>query len=89
MPLLLMILSGWSLSGIAFDDAEVAVITASSVQLKSGDGYEFETERSISATAGQTIEVIATRASWAKVRLADGSEGWLPADDLAFVCLES
>ncbi len=89
MPLLLMILSGWSLSGIASDDAEVAVITASSVQLKSGDGYEFETERSISSTAGQTIEVIATRASWAKVRLADGSEGWLPADDLAFVCLES
>lgn len=87
LPLLFTIVTGWSLFGLNSVGAD-AIITADSIELKFGDGDEFDTCQAVKSTAGQLVSVIAERDAWFKVQMRDGMEGWLPASQLAIVQIE-
>ena len=87
IPLLLAVASGWHLysqNSMGND----AIIIANNIELKQGDGHEFETVQAIESTAGGAAKVLAKRDTWAKVRLHDGAEGWLPLRDIALIELD-
>lgn len=60
---------------------DIAVLTKSAVQLRSGDGEEFETIAEPERTAGMLVRVIDRRDGWQKIELPSGVVGWAPSAD--------
>ena len=57
---------------------DLAVVVDEKIELKSGDGHEFQTEASLNEAAGKVASIIDQRADWRKVQFPDGQIGWLP-----------
>ena len=60
---------------------DTAVLTNASVQLRAGDGEEFETIAEPEQTAGMLVRVIDRRDGWQKVELPSGAIGWASESD--------
>lgn len=86
--LLLMLLAGgtawWSQSGLAAPQAS-AVIVASNVTLRAGDGEQFEVVSTIDPAEGHRVEHLNSRGGWTQVRTQDGQVGWLRSHALEFI----
>ena len=87
IPMLLALAIGWHLYSQHSGGSD-AIIIADNIELKHGDGHEFKTVHAIESTAGLPAKVFTKRDTWAKVRLPDGAEGWLPLKDVALVRLD-
>ena len=68
-----------------FTKDDVAVILGPKLELRSGDGDEFEVIANRTGIEGDLASFQASRSGWSKIRLADGTAGWVRSDQLAMV----
>lgn len=87
VPLALLLASGTILFQVETANANTAIIMTDAIEIKSGDGAEFPTRQKLESVSGQTVEILSRRDSWTKVRTIDGTEGWLPQQDMETVQL--
>ena len=87
IPLVLAMASGLICYQAEQSEMDLAIVVANTIELKSGDGSEFNTELKLDAAAGKTVTIIGQRADWQKVRLPDGKTGWLPKTAVEKVAL--
>ncbi len=55
----------------------IGIATANQLELKSGDGVEFETSATLEGTLGVDVEIIDRRGQWLQIR-RDQQQGWVP-----------
>ena len=78
VPFLIAVASGAATYQLEQPKEDLAVVVDEKIELKSGDGHEFQTEASLNEAAGKVASIIDQRADWRKVQFPDGQIGWLP-----------
>lgn len=79
--LVVLALAAWLWSA----GARPGVVTAREVVGRQGDGTAYATAWQSPLTAGLEFSLLEERDRWWKIRLADGSEGWIPATSAQLV----
>ncbi|OQY34697.1 MAG: hypothetical protein B6241_03925 [Spirochaetaceae bacterium 4572_59] len=85
---LLLILSLWDLSLCLVwnrTTAKSAVLVTEQSSLRRGDSHAYEAVHSFDLPAGTSLRFLEERGDWIRVRLRDGSEGWLERSDTKMV----
>jgi uncharacterized protein YgiM (DUF1202 family) len=87
IPMVFAIASGAAMYQLERTKPNLAIVTETSVELRSGDGEEFPVMAKIETASGNLVSIIDQRADWRKVRLPDGQIGWLPKSAIERVAM--
>ena len=78
VPLALAVATGVCCLQVNQSDVSLAVCMEDEIELKRGDGTQFETEATLKSVSGIVVHLLDQRARWQNVRLPDGRVGWVP-----------
>ena len=78
IPALLALVTGSAIYQLERSRTDLAVVVVDEIELKSGDGEQFQTVVNVKASAGKAVSIVGRRAKWRKIQLPDGQVGWLP-----------
>jgi tetratricopeptide (TPR) repeat protein len=77
IPLTVLLIAGGSLYLSESDDTRAAIVVIRDLELRSGDGAEFEVVHRIENAEGQQFKIVATRNEWLRIRDIKNREGWV------------
>ncbi len=60
----------------------LAIVVSESLEMRLGDGAEFELLPIVEQAEGDEVEVLGQRAEWVQIKTADGRTGWVVERDL-------
>lgn len=67
---------------VEFTRNDRAVIVQAKIEVRRGDGEEFEVIAEQKGVEGKVVNVLGERAGWAKIRFDSGTVGWVPGDTI-------
>ena len=86
IPFFLLCLSGLTLWVNEQNQTPVAVAIVESLDMRSGDGEEFETISKLESATGREFRFLGKRGDWVKIEAAEHqSTGWVIADNVELV----
>ncbi len=83
LPLVILILAAASL-GLTHSHSNRGncdgILVVNTVDLRSGDGEQFEPVVSLESSEGQRVEILGKRGGWTQIRTGTGQSGWVKAE---------
>ena len=84
VPLLFLIFSASSLSLADFQrqDSFNAIAVAEQIEIRTGDGTQFDVLRTIEPAIGKRLNILTSRNDWHQVQTSDDTTGWVDSADI-------